>query len=77
MGLEQKMRNTIFIAVTGLPPIAYMSLKEFAAAICPKVYGSSTIGVKKSIVKITALSSSILYTAASSEVSIPTIKFSS
>jgi hypothetical protein len=67
----------MFIAVIGLPPIAYTSLKEFAAAICPKEYGSSTTGVKKSVVNITALSSSILYTAASSEVSIPTIRFSS
>jgi tetrahydromethanopterin S-methyltransferase subunit A len=67
----------MFIAVTGVPPIAYTSLKELAAAIWPKVYGSSTIGVKKSAVSITALSSVILYTAASSEVSIPTIRFSS
>jgi len=40
------------------------------------MYGSSTIGVKKSNVCIIAVSSFILYTAASSAVSIPTIKFS-
>jgi hypothetical protein len=32
----------------GCPPMAYTSLKELAAAIAPNVYGSSTIGVKKS-----------------------------
>jgi hypothetical protein len=40
----------MFIAVRGLPPIAYTSLRELAAATCPKTYGSSTIGVKKSSV---------------------------
>lgn len=65
----------MFNASTGFPPIAYMSLSELVAAIWPNVYGSSTIGVKKSRVCITAVSSFILYTAASSEVSIPTIRF--
>ena len=41
------------------------------AAICPKVYGSSTIGGKKSTVNINAISSVILNTAASSFVSDP------
>jgi hypothetical protein len=34
-----------------------MSLSEFAAAICPNQYGSSTIGVKKSTVDTSAVSS--------------------
>jgi hypothetical protein len=68
-------KHTIFNAKIGLPPMAYISLKEFAAAICPNLYGSSTIGVKKSNVSITAISSFILYTVASSDVSIPTKRF--
>ena len=64
-------------ASLGVPPIAYMSLRAFAAATCPKVYGSSTIGGKKSTVCIMAVSSFILYTAASSAVSKPTISFGS
>ena len=48
---------------------------ELAAAICPNIYGSSTIGVKKSTVCIIAISSVTLYIAASSDVSIPTIRF--
>src|SRR5260370_109209 len=49
-----------------------MSLKEFAAAICPNVCGSSTIGVKKSTVCTSAISAPSLYTPASSLVSNPT-----
>ena len=37
-------------AVTGVPPMAYRSVSELAAAIWPYVNGSSTIGVKKSTV---------------------------
>lgn len=37
-----------------------MSLSAFAAAIWPNQYGSSTIGVKKSIVWTMAMSSVIL-----------------
>ncbi|MEY3962463.1 MAG: hypothetical protein RLZ08_846, partial [Pseudomonadota bacterium] len=37
-------------AIMGLPPIAYTSLMALAAAILPKVYASSTIGMKKSVV---------------------------
>ncbi|EIA22383.1 hypothetical protein SFB1_288G2 [Candidatus Arthromitus sp. SFB-1] len=43
--------------------------------MCPKTYGSSTIGVKKSKVDIIPKSSPNLYTAASSLFSNPTIKF--
>src|SRR5205807_1288858 len=49
-----------------------MSLSELAAAICPNVFGSSTIGVKKSTVCTSAISSPSLYTPASSLVSNPT-----
>src|SRR5215510_10544382 len=49
-----------------------MSLNEFAAAICPNVCGSSTIGVKKSTVCTSATSAPSLYTPASSLVSNPT-----
>src|ERR1051326_909330 len=54
-----------------------MSLSEFAAAIAPKVYGSSTMGVKKSTVCTRASSAVSLYTPASSAVSNPTSTFSS
>jgi len=50
---------------------------ELAADICPNQYGSSTGGVIKSTVFIIAISSEILYTAASSEVSKPTIRLGS
>src|SRR5579862_3354225 len=53
-----------------------MSLTEFAAAIAPNVYGSSTIGVKKSTVCTRAHSGESLYTPASSAVSNPTSTFS-
>ena len=35
-----------FSANRGRPPMAYTSERAFAAAICPKSQGSSTIGVK-------------------------------
>ena len=41
-------KPTIFIAVKGVPPIAYTSLNALAAAILPNKPGSLTIGVKKS-----------------------------
>jgi hypothetical protein len=47
-------KATRFRAVTGTPPIAYTSDSAFAAAIRPKSYGSSTIGVKKSAVDTSA-----------------------
>src|SRR6476661_1970625 len=50
-----------------------MSENAFVAAIRPNVYGSSTSGVKKSIVCTTASSSEIRQTAASSRPSWPTI----
>jgi hypothetical protein len=43
-----------------------MSETEFAAAIAPKRYGSSTIGVKKSTVCAMAMSPVMRTTAASS-----------
>src|SRR5699024_3471978 len=55
--------------------MAYTSLMAFAAATCPKSYGSSTIGVKKSVVWTIAVSSFNLYTPASSFVSSPTSTF--
>src|SRR6266540_808847 len=51
-----------------------MSLNALAAAIWPKMYGSSTIGVKKSTVLTTARSARRRNTPASSEVSVPTIR---
>src|ERR1700740_1139521 len=54
-----------------------MSLRELAAAIWPKVNGSSTIGVKKSTVCTSARSSLIRYTPASSLVLKPTSTFGS
>src|SRR5260370_10242476 len=64
-------------AETGLPPMAYTSLSAFAAAICPKVCGSSTMGVKKSTVWTIAISGLSRYTPASSLVSKPTSTFGS
>src|SRR5215472_603562 len=54
-----------------------MSLKEFAAAIWPNEWGSSTIGVKKSTVWTSAISALSWYTPASSLVSKPTSTFGS
>ena len=68
---------TIDSADIGRPPIAYTSLSELAAAICPNVNGSSTIGVKKSTVCTNANSSPSRYTPASSLVLNPTSTFGS
>ena len=57
--------------------MAYMSESEFAAAIRPNQSGSSTGGVMKSTVEITAILSERRYTAASSLVSNPTSRFGS
>ena len=46
-------------AKMGLPPIAYTSLMALAAAICPNAKASSTMGIKKSVVLIIAVFSSI------------------
>ena len=43
-------------AMMGVPPIAYTSENAFAAAMRPKSYASSTIGVKKSTVATIARS---------------------
>src|SRR5262245_48318999 len=59
-------------AKIGLPPIAYTSEIALVAAMRPKSNGSSTIGVKKSVVATSACSSLSRYTAASSAVSVPT-----
>ena len=52
MSLDSSLigKPNIFNANVGVAPIAYMSDKAFAAAICPNTYGSSTTGVKKSTV---------------------------
>ena len=60
-------------AMMGVPPMAYTSDIALVAAIRPKSKGSSTIGMKKSVVAMSACSSFSKYTAASSDVSIPTI----
>ena len=49
-----------------------MSEMALVAAMRPKACGSSTIGMKKSVVAITARSSETCHTAASSAVSVPT-----
>src|SRR5574343_722209 len=49
-----------------------MSLMALVAAIRPKSKGSSTIGIKKSVVDTTPRASSIAYTAASSREALPT-----
>ena len=59
-------------AVSGSPPIANTSDSAFAAATRPNVYGSSTMGAKKSTVWTSAMSSVMRKTAASSNVSRPT-----
>src|SRR5580658_10424223 len=51
-----------------------MSERALVAAIRPKSKGSSTMGMKKSVVATIAWSSFRRYTAASSEVSAPTSK---
>ena len=58
----------MFNARNGSPPIAKTSLIEFAAAMAPYMYGSSTTGGKKSTVCTRARPSPNLYTPASSEV---------
>jgi hypothetical protein len=44
-------------AMIGVPPIAYTSEMALVAAMRPKSYGSSTIGMKKSVVATSACSS--------------------
>ena len=44
-------------ASSGVPPIAYTSDSALVAAIRPQSYGSSTMGVKKSVVTTSARSS--------------------
>ena len=65
------------IAIIGLPPIAKMSLTALVAAMRPKSKGSSTIGMKKSVVLIIDVPLPKSYTAASSLVSLPTRRFGS
>ena len=62
----------IALANRGLPPMAYTSEMALVAAMRPKSNGSSTMGVKKSTVLITAISSDTWYTAASSLLELPT-----
>src|SRR5216117_30626 len=57
---------TMASAKIGLPPIAYTSDSALVAAMRPKSRGSSTMGVKKSVVATIACSSFNRYTAASS-----------
>src|SRR5580658_1336423 len=58
-------------ANSGRPPMAYTSDSALAAAIRPQSHGSSTIGVKKSVVSTSARSSSRRMTAASSPSAAP------
>ena len=75
MGSFSSGMPRIASAKIGLPPMAYTSDSALAAAMRPKSRGSSTIGIKKSVVAITQLSLSISQTAASSPVSVPTKSF--
>src|SRR5688572_18799630 len=59
-------------AKMGRAPMAYTSEMALVAAMRPKSNGSSTIGVKKSVVATSAWLSLRRYTAASSAVSVPT-----
>src|SRR5215212_3350630 len=59
-------------ANSGVAPMAYTSLSALAAAIAPQARGSSTIGVKKSVVATRARSSLSLNTAASSRLAAST-----
>src|SRR5258708_22338 len=59
-------------AKIGWAPMAYTSEMALVAAMRPKSYGSSTIGVKKSVVATMAWLSFSRNTAASSLVSMPT-----
>ena len=64
-----------------MTPKAFLPLRThlsaFAAAIAPNQYGSSTIGVKKSAVRTTAMSSVIRYTPTSSALAWPIRTFGS
>ncbi len=56
-GSRRDGKPTTLSAKSGFAPIAYTSLREFAALIAPKSKGSSAIGVKKSTVVTRARSS--------------------
>mmetsp|Transcript_83948 Transcript_83948/g.140093 ORF Transcript_83948/g.140093 Transcript_83948/m.140093 type:complete len:213 (+) Transcript_83948:723-1361(+) len=62
----------IAMAIRGVPPIAYTSLMALVAAMRPKSCGSSTMGMKKSVVLMRPWPSPRSYTAASSFVPRPT-----
>ncbi len=59
----------------GVAPMAYTSDSALVAAMRPKSRASSTMGMKKSVVTTMACDSLSLYTAASSLLSVPTIRF--
>ncbi|KAG1578701.1 hypothetical protein G6F46_015754 [Rhizopus delemar] len=48
---------TMASAMMGVPPIAYTSDSAFVAAMRPKSNGSSTMGMKKAVVAMSAGSS--------------------
>src|SRR6516162_1478828 len=71
-GSTSRGQPSRFTATTGRPPIAYTSESALVAAIRPQSYASSTTGVKKSVVAISAMPPSMSTTAASSPLSSPT-----
>ena len=72
-GSTSRGQHSRLSATSGRPPIAYTSDSALAAAIRPQSYGSSTTGVKKSVVATTAIPvPAIRTTAASSPSSSPT-----
>ena len=50
-GSTSRGQHSRLSATSGVPPIAYTSESALAAAIRPQSYGSSTTGVKKSVVE--------------------------
>src|ERR687890_290249 len=72
IGSTSRGQPNRFTATSGVPPIAYTSDSALAAAIRPQSYGSSTTGVKKSVVDTSVLPPGIRTTAASSPASRPT-----
>src|ERR1700761_7954011 len=72
-GSTSRGQQSRLSATSGVPPIAYTSERALVAAIRPQSYGSSTTGVKKSVVATRVVPLAVRITAASSPVSRPTI----
>ena len=75
-GRSSRGQATRFSPNRGVPPMAYTSEAALVAAMRPQVWGSSTTGAKKSAVEIRARPSPSRQAAASSPVSVPTMRSS-